>query len=269
VVTADGAGIVSHARTALLGGLAERVGLTGWVDEELAGLGGVRERGGGHGPGRVLSDLAVMIADGRQAIAAIAVLGDQPGLHGMVASAATSWRVLKAVADRVQAGLDALAWGSHVRARARARAWLARAELGGAADPLARAAWVDLDYLVIDLGAEPGPDLLDHRRRRDREAQPPQEQHHLPRHPQVRNVEVQVHSVAALHVQTHMPIKQVIDPHPPCRHHAPPPATPTVVHPPPSAATPTSPTDVTHRTRRSEAKRHQVLRGKGLGIEVG
>jgi len=150
VVTADGAGVVSHAGSALLGGLAERVGLTGWVDEELAVLGGVRRRGGGHRPGRVLGDLAVMIADGGEAIADIAVLGDQPALHGKVASRATCWRVLKAVADREQAGLDALARG---RARARERAWLARAELTGAAVPPARAAGVDLDYLVIDLDA--------------------------------------------------------------------------------------------------------------------
>jgi len=150
VVTADGAGFVSHAGSALLGGLAERVGLTGWVDEELAVLGGVRRRGGGHRPGRVLGDLAVMIADGGEAIADIAVLGDQPALHGKVASRATCWRVLKAVADREQAGLDALARG---RARARERAWLARAELTGAAVPPARAAGVDLDYLVIDLDA--------------------------------------------------------------------------------------------------------------------
>ena len=150
VVTADGAGIVSHAGTALLGGLVERVGLTGWVDEELAVLGGVRKRGGGHPPGRVLADLAVMIADGGEAIADIAVLGDQPGLHGPVASPATAWRVLKAVADRGQDGLDALARG---RAQARERAWLARAELTGRAVPPARAAGVDLDYLVIDLDA--------------------------------------------------------------------------------------------------------------------
>jgi len=150
VVTADGAGIVSHAGTALLGGLADRVGLTGWVDEELAVLGGVRRRGGGHRPGRVLSDLAVMIADGGEAIADIAVLADQPGLHGRVGSPATCWRVLKAVADQGQAGLDAVARG---RARARERAWLARAELTGVAVPPARAAGVDLGYLVIDLDA--------------------------------------------------------------------------------------------------------------------
>jgi len=136
-VTADGIGVVSHAGTALLGGLAERVGLTGWLDEELAAVGGIRRRGGGHRPGRVLTDLAVMIADGGEAIADIAVLTDQPGVHGKVASPATCWRVLKAVADQGQAGLDALARG---RARARERAWLARAELTGAAVPPARGA---------------------------------------------------------------------------------------------------------------------------------
>lgn len=45
VVTADGAGVVSHAGTALLGGLAEGVRLIGWVDEELAVLGGLSRRG--------------------------------------------------------------------------------------------------------------------------------------------------------------------------------------------------------------------------------
>jgi len=124
VVTADGAGIVSHAGTALLGGLADRVGLTGWLDEGLAVLGGVRRRGGGHRPGRVLSDLAVMIADGPEAIADIAVLADQPGLHGRVGSPATCWRVLKAVADRGPAGLDALARGR--RGPGNGRGWPAR-----------------------------------------------------------------------------------------------------------------------------------------------
>jgi len=134
VVSADGAGIVSHAGTALLGGLADRVGLTGWLDEEPRGPRRVRRRGGGHRPGRVLSDLAVMIADGGEAIADIAVLTDQPGCTGRSGRRATCWRVLKAVADQGQAGLDALARG---RARARERAWLARAELTGAAVPAA------------------------------------------------------------------------------------------------------------------------------------
>jgi len=54
----------------------------------------------------VLTDLAVMIADAGKAIADIAVLADQRGLHGSVGSSATCWRVLKAVADQGQAGLD-------------------------------------------------------------------------------------------------------------------------------------------------------------------
>lgn len=54
---------MSHARTALLGGLVARAGLPCWVNEELAGL-GLRRRSGGHAPGRVLTDLAVMITDG-------------------------------------------------------------------------------------------------------------------------------------------------------------------------------------------------------------
>ena len=58
---------------------------------------GVRRRGGGHDPGQVLVDLAVMLADGGEAIGDIAALSDQPDLHGPVASAATAWRVLAGV----------------------------------------------------------------------------------------------------------------------------------------------------------------------------
>ena len=60
-VAADGEGVVSHAGAALLGEVADRVGLT----KELSGaLAGVRERRGRHDPGRVIRDLAVMLADG-------------------------------------------------------------------------------------------------------------------------------------------------------------------------------------------------------------
>src|SRR4051794_41439630 len=87
----DGTGIVSHAGTALLRELAERTGLRA----EYAGVAdGLRRRGGGHDPGQVLVDLAVMLADGGVAIRDIAALTDQPVLHGPVASAATAWRVL-------------------------------------------------------------------------------------------------------------------------------------------------------------------------------
>ncbi len=60
-VTADGVGLVSHAGSGLLTGIADRVGLTRALSE---GLVGVRERRAGHDPGRVIRDLAVMLADG-------------------------------------------------------------------------------------------------------------------------------------------------------------------------------------------------------------
>lgn len=48
VVTVDGKGVVSHAGTALLRELADRVGLTGGFSTALARS---RRRGGGHDPG--------------------------------------------------------------------------------------------------------------------------------------------------------------------------------------------------------------------------
>jgi hypothetical protein len=48
----------------------------------------------------VLVDVAVMIADGGEAISDLAVLRDQPGLFGNVASTATAWRVLDGVDEQ-------------------------------------------------------------------------------------------------------------------------------------------------------------------------
>ena len=45
----------------------------------------------------MLVDLAVLLADGGQAISDLAVLRDQPQLFGKVASTATAWRVLDGV----------------------------------------------------------------------------------------------------------------------------------------------------------------------------
>jgi hypothetical protein len=65
VVTTDGTGVVSHAGTALLRELAERTGLR---VEYSAAADGIRRRGGGNDPGQVLVDVAVMLADGGEAI---------------------------------------------------------------------------------------------------------------------------------------------------------------------------------------------------------
>src|ERR1700681_1977484 len=56
-VTSDGAGLVSHAGTALLAQVADKLGLTLALSVRLAG---VKQRRRGHAPGRVIRDLAVM-----------------------------------------------------------------------------------------------------------------------------------------------------------------------------------------------------------------
>ncbi len=97
-VTADGDDqIVNHVGAALLAGCADRLGLTGALS---AGLCGLRQRRGGHDPGRVLRDLAVMLADGGDALCDLRVLRDQDVLFGSVASDATAWRVIDAIAQR-------------------------------------------------------------------------------------------------------------------------------------------------------------------------
>jgi hypothetical protein len=60
-VTAGGEGLVSRAGAALLVELAGRAGLTGAMSDALACT---RERRSAHDPGRVVLDVAVMLADG-------------------------------------------------------------------------------------------------------------------------------------------------------------------------------------------------------------
>ena len=55
-------------------------------------VGARRQRRSALAPGRVLADLAVMLADGGVAIGDLAVLRDQPDLFGPVASTATAAR---------------------------------------------------------------------------------------------------------------------------------------------------------------------------------
>src|SRR3954462_3272961 len=89
-VTADGTGVVSHVGAALLRMLADRTGLTGALSGALARRGWWPQ----HDRGRVLVDLAVMIADGGEAICDIDVLRQQSEVFGAVASAAICWRTL-------------------------------------------------------------------------------------------------------------------------------------------------------------------------------
>lgn len=111
-VTSDGEGLVSHAGSALLAQIADKSGLTQALSVRLAGL---KARRSGHDPGRVVRDLAVMLADGGDCLADIGALRDQDGLFGAVASDSTAFRVIDKIAC-TPGLLDALA-DAHARAR--------------------------------------------------------------------------------------------------------------------------------------------------------
>jgi hypothetical protein len=131
-VVADGDDqTVSHVGAGLLVVTADRLGMTGALSDGLADL---RQRRGGHDPGRVVRDLAVVLADGGDCLADLRGLRDQHALFGPVASDATAFRVLDAVAEHGL--LDPVAAG---RAAVIERLW--RAE-----------AWPD-GPLIIDIDA--------------------------------------------------------------------------------------------------------------------
>ena len=134
VVSADGAGVVSHAGVGLLREMADYAGLSEGVTAALAGT----YRGPWlHAPGRVFADLAAAVADGADAISGISVLGDREDLHGPVASMPTTWRVL----DRIDA--DYLPAVRAARAVARERAWAA-----GAGPDLGQELLLDFDATI-------------------------------------------------------------------------------------------------------------------------
>ncbi len=99
-----GRGVVAHAGTRLLADLADRTGLTSGF---IQALGLARQRRSAHDPGRVAVDLAVLLADGGEAIADLAALRQQPRLFGSVASDATAWRVLDGIDESALARLRA------------------------------------------------------------------------------------------------------------------------------------------------------------------
>jgi hypothetical protein len=115
-VAPDGEGLVSHAGAALLGEAADRIGLTRELSRALAG---VRERRGKHDPGRVIRDLAVMLADGGDCLSDLRAVRDQQPLFGAVASDTTAFRLIERIASDPGL-LEAL---RAARARARGHVW--------------------------------------------------------------------------------------------------------------------------------------------------
>jgi hypothetical protein len=137
-VQAGGHGVVSHAGSAATRLLADRAGLTGELSGALARRGFVPV----HDRGRVLTNMAVVIADGATTIGEIDALRHQGELFGPVASDTTAWRVL-AACDGV-----ALARAGRARARVRRRVWgLIETRHGGI--PPAKAAGRDLGSVIV------------------------------------------------------------------------------------------------------------------------
>ncbi|PIE26343.1 MAG: IS1380 family transposase, partial [Micrococcales bacterium] len=139
-VSGDGVGVVAHAGSVASRLLADRTGLTGELSKAMVR----RHFVPGHDRGRVLVDVAVMLADGGEAISDIDVLRHQAGVLGPVASPPTVWRTL----DEVTTGrLKKIA---AARARVRRHVW---GQLPGGV-PASKVAGTDLgDVVVLEVDA--------------------------------------------------------------------------------------------------------------------
>ena len=142
-VSGGGVGVVAHAGSVALRLLADRTGLTAELSKAMAR----RSFEPVHDRGRVLTDVAVMLADGGEAIADIDVLRHQGGVLGPVASPPTVWRAL----DEVTSGRSKKI--QTARARVRAHVWTQIAERHGSI-PASRVAGTGLgDTVVLDVDA--------------------------------------------------------------------------------------------------------------------
>jgi hypothetical protein len=121
----------------MLGELADRVGLSSAYSVAVPRRG---ERAPVHDRGRLLAQVAVMLAAGGRCVADMAALRDQPALFGTVASDPTIWRTF----DAIDAGvLDAL---RAARADARAGVWSRRRRRG----PVV----LDVDASLVEIHSE-------------------------------------------------------------------------------------------------------------------
>ena len=138
--SADGTGVVAHAGGVATRLLADQVGLTGALSAAMGRRGFTPT----HDRGRVLVDVAVLIAGGGEAIADIDVLRHQGEVLGPVASPPTVWRVLDEVTPAVAKRID------KARAKVRAHVW---SQLPGGV-PASKVADGDLgETVVLDVDA--------------------------------------------------------------------------------------------------------------------
>jgi len=91
-----GTGIVSQARAVMLLRTAEKTGLGGALTVALAPW---RKPLARHDPGKILLDPAVSVAVGGDCLADIALLREEPGVFGAVASDPTVSRLIATLAE--------------------------------------------------------------------------------------------------------------------------------------------------------------------------
>jgi hypothetical protein len=121
----------------LLGNLADRLGLTSAFAAAVPWTG---ERAPGQDRGRLLAQVAVMLAGGGECVTDMAALRDQPDLFADVASSATVWRAVHEIDEAVLAELRV------ARATARATAW---ASLEGLDEVI-----LDIDAALVEIHSE-------------------------------------------------------------------------------------------------------------------
>ncbi len=132
--------------------LTETARVTGLEQALSAALAPWRKPLAVHDPGKIVSDLAIALALGGDALADVGVLRGEPGVYGRVASDPTVSRLITALADDADRAIAAI---SQARAAARAEAWrLAGEHAPDAAASAASPLIIDLDATLITAHSE-------------------------------------------------------------------------------------------------------------------
>jgi hypothetical protein len=145
-VSSDGKGLVSQAGAVLLWETMRVTGLGRGLSQALERWRAPRAV---HDPGKIVADLAAAVALGGDCLADIAVLREQPGLAGPVASDPVVSRLVSQLAGDLPRALKAI---RAARAAARERAWA----LAGDAAPGSGGGLVtvDLDATIVTAHSE-------------------------------------------------------------------------------------------------------------------
>jgi hypothetical protein len=140
-VSADGRGLLSQAGAVLLWETMRVTGLGRGLPDGLARWRAPRAV---HDPGKIVADLAAALALGGDCLADIAVLREQPGLAGPVASDPVVSRLAGSLAEDAPRALKAI---RAARASARERAWALAADAapGSGDGPVI----IDLDATIV------------------------------------------------------------------------------------------------------------------------